>query len=105
MMEGYPTLSMPDRTVSTPAMFSISNETRLIVSLVFGFVLRTRVVASSFRIAETEKTTLALLASLKYVMWKLPMYMDFFKHRETRCKKDSEGLINVLTSCILDSCS
>ena len=50
-------------------------------------VFATAVLMSWMRFAGVKSTLIALATVPSYIMWKLPMYRDFFTRRETRWMK------------------
>lgn len=67
--------------------FMIGNGGPLGLLLVTGASLAVAVLASWMRFAGTSQTFAALTLAPRYLMWKLPMYRDFFTRRETRWMK------------------
>jgi cellulose synthase/poly-beta-1,6-N-acetylglucosamine synthase-like glycosyltransferase len=62
-------------------------ELPLIFSLTSGGLFAAAVLASWMRFAGVRPTFRALAAVPNYLVWKLPMYRDYFTRRETRWKK------------------
>lgn len=56
----------------------------LIALLAGGTLFTSSVFAGWFRFAGSQKTKQALFAIPHYLFWKLPLYRDYFTHRETR---------------------
>jgi hypothetical protein len=62
-------------------------ELPLVVTLTTDMLFAGAVLASWLRFAGVRPTFRALAAVPKYLVWKLPMYRDYFTRRETRWKK------------------
>ncbi len=74
-------------TVSLGIAIGYGYEQPLIVTFTTGMFFAGAVFASWLRFAGIRPTFRALMAIPKYLVWKLPLYRDFFTRRETRWKK------------------